>query len=176
MPIYEYYCPVCHGRFNHLAKQVDAAPPPCPRCQNQAVERLISAARVLKGEAAHATRFDAAARQVDAEDPQAIADFLQASGRLDDVGGVYGSPAYRELLRRRSAGASEQELSDLVGDLTAEVERDPEVQATAARLLSDYLQASPQADNAAPAHEHDHTCDHEHEHPHPRHAEHLGWA
>jgi len=27
MPIYEYYCPACDGRFGHLARTFDAAPP-----------------------------------------------------------------------------------------------------------------------------------------------------
>ena len=32
MPIYEYYCPSCNGRFNHLARRFDEPAPACPAC------------------------------------------------------------------------------------------------------------------------------------------------
>ena len=84
MPIYEYYCPICEGRFRHLARRIDAPPPPCPRCGNAGVERLVGAANVVRSEGHHEQQLRQAATQVDADDPRAIARFLQESGRLAD--------------------------------------------------------------------------------------------
>jgi|TARA_R110000796_G_scaffold129049_5_gene244717 putative FmdB family regulatory protein len=41
MPIYEYKCPFCDHKFQRLIK-VDAAKPPCPRCDWLYVEKLVS--------------------------------------------------------------------------------------------------------------------------------------
>ncbi len=179
MPIYEYHCATCQGRYKHLAKRFDAPPPACPRCGNMEVERLVSAVSVLRSASQHDTHFNVAASRVDADDLPAVARLLQTSGQLEDAEGVYGSSAYRELLRRRSAGATDHDLSDLVGDLVAEVEQDSAVQATAARKLG-ALQVL--AQGAAAAHPHDHGFEHQHEHgpceqcPTPKQVDNLGWA
>lgn len=119
MPIYEYYCSNCEGRFRHLARRIDAPPPPCPRCGTAEVERLIAAANVVRSDTHHERRLREATTQVDHDDPRAIARFLQDSGRLEDAEGVYGSRAYRELLARRAEGATDADVTDLVDDLTA---------------------------------------------------------
>lgn len=177
MPIYEYYCAVCNGRFRHLARRIDAPPPPCPRCGNVNVERMISAVNVARGGAFHERRFEEAATHVDAEDPQAIARFLQASGRLEDAGGVYGSKAYRELIARRAEGATDADLSDLVDDLATQMRNSEATEMAGAVMFSERVENRMQAEGPPEEHEHvlGHTPDDASE-PHPRAAEDLGWG
>ncbi len=42
MPIYEYRCGACAGRFEELVRRPEEAPP-CPACGSAEVERLVSA-------------------------------------------------------------------------------------------------------------------------------------
>jgi len=128
MPVYEYYCPACNGRFQHLAKRIGEPAPPCPRCGNAAVERLFSAVGLLHSAQEHQAQLKAEAAQVDADDPQAAARFLKDSGRLEDAEGLFGSAAYRELIERRTEGATDADLTDLEGDLTAQLAGDEVVQ------------------------------------------------
>ena len=172
MPIYEYYCPACHGRFSHLAKRIGESAPPCPRCQSEDVERLASAASVLHDQAAHDARFKEQRTEIDTEDTQEIARFLETSGRMKDADGLYASRAYRELLHRRAEGAADDDLTDLVDDLSAEMthalkENDAGI-TTGAALFSKDVEARMQADQE-PAHEHD-------EERSRRSADELGWA
>lgn len=146
MPIYEYYCAACNGRFRHLARRFDAPSPACPRCGCVDVTRMISTVNVVRGEAAQNHEFEAAAKQVDGEDPQAIARFLQASGRLDDATGVYGSKAYRELIARRAAGATEVELADLVDDLSAQMHNSEATEMAGAVMFADRVENRMQAE------------------------------
>jgi putative FmdB family regulatory protein len=140
MPIYEYYCPVCHGRFSHLAKQIDAPEPPCPRCGNAGVERMVSAAGVIHGSDRHASQLQADAAQVDSDDPQAIARFLTASGRLGEAEGVYGSKAYRELIERRAGGATDADVADLVDDLVVQMRESEASQMAGAVVFADRVE------------------------------------
>lgn len=119
MPIYEYYCEACHGRFSHLARHLDDSVPRCPRCGNASVERLISASNVARSAALRNTQLKDGVSRVDQQDPQAAARFLQESGRLEDASGLYGSKAYRELISRRAEGAADADLGDLVDDLVS---------------------------------------------------------
>lgn len=183
MPIYEYYCPNCHGRFRHLARSYNAPAPPCPRCGASEVERLISAAAVLHSDAHHTERVRAQAQAVPQDDLAAAARFLQESGRLQDAEGLFGSAAYRELLARRAEGATDAELEDLVPDLLKHTQESEAVAAaTAAALSGQMLDAVEEHSHQLHAHEHDH--EHEHDHaqgsaPKPqarRKAKDLGWG
>lgn len=174
MPIYEYYCPHCHGRFSYLAKHIDAAAPACPRCGNTAVERLISAASVIHNSAHHETQLRADRQGLDTDDPQAIAQFLKDSGRLADSDGLYGSQVYRELLDRRAAGAGEAEVADLVDGLAAEVNTAEVTQMSGAVMFSKQVENRMQAEG--PPEHHDHA---QPESPAPtsrRGADNLGWV
>ena len=42
MPIYEYRCQACGGRYEALVARTDRAVPHCPRCGATRAERLIS--------------------------------------------------------------------------------------------------------------------------------------
>lgn len=139
MPIYTYYCARCHGQFDHLAREFAAPAPRCPRCGDEAVTRLISSAHLVHGARDHQQRLRAAAGHV-ADDPQAAARFLKASGRLEDADGLYGSRAYRELIERRSEGASDADLGDLVDDLALEARPSEATQMSGALMFSDRVE------------------------------------
>lgn len=140
MPIYEYYCPICEGRFRHLARRIDAPPPPCPRCGTAAVERLIAAANVVHSSGHHEQQLRQTATQVNADDPRTVARFLQESGRLADAEGVYGSPAYRELLARRAEGATDADVTDLVDNLTSAMQASEASQMAGAVVFTDRVE------------------------------------
>lgn len=140
MPIYEYYCRQCHGRFSHLARSFDEPAPPCPRCGNTDVERLITAAALVHSSRHHETALREAAEQVDGEDLAETARFLKESGRLEDADGLYGSAPYKELIARRIEGATDDDLADLVPDLVAQVPDTPVTQAAAATALSNSVE------------------------------------
>ncbi len=154
MPIYEYYCPVCAGRFRHLARRIDAPPPPCPRCGTAKVERLIAAVNVVRNGMHHEHQLREAASQVNADDSRAIARFLQDSGRLTDAEGVYGSPAYRELLARRAEGATDADVSDLVDDLTSAMRASEAGQMAGAVVFTDRVENRMLAEGPPEDHEH----------------------
>ncbi|RXZ43369.1 FmdB family zinc ribbon protein [Crenobacter cavernae] len=58
MPIYEYQCPACGVRKEHLQKMSDAALAACPECGSADYQKLVSAAGFqLKGSGWYATDF-----------------------------------------------------------------------------------------------------------------------
>ncbi len=153
MPIYEYYCDLCHGKFSHLARRLDDPEPPCPRCGNAQVVRLMSAANVVHAAAHHESELRNGAAQIDADDPRAAARFLKESGRLQDASGLYGSTAYRELIERRVAGAADADLADLVDDLVAQVDDSEAAAAAGALVLSRQVENRMGADGPPDAHD-----------------------
>ena len=154
VPIYEYYCEACHGRFSHLARHLDDPTPPCPRCGNVSVERLISASNVIRGAVYHETQLRDSASQVDRQDPKAAAGFLRESGRLQDASGLYGSQAYRELISRRMEGATDADLGDLVDDLVAAADVTPAAELAGMVALSKQVENRMGAEGPPQGHEH----------------------
>lgn len=140
MPIYEYYCSACQGRFRHLAKQIDAPAPVCPRCGNVEVKRMISTVNTIHNADFHQTKFQQEITSVDGQDPAAIAQFLKDSGRVEDATGLYGSKVYRELLDRRAQGATDRDLSDLVDNLASEMQSPEAADAAGAILFSEQME------------------------------------
>lgn len=58
MPIYEYQCTSCHHHFDLMQKITDAPAKQCPKCFENTVIKLISAAGFqLKGTGWYATDF-----------------------------------------------------------------------------------------------------------------------
>lgn len=155
MPIYEYYCPDCEGRYSHLARRIGEEAPPCPRCGNSAVERLVSAANVVHQDTYHEQRLEEEASQVNDRDTQEMSSFLEESGRLDDASGIYGSQAYRELLYRRKRGASDADLDDLVDDLTTEMNASQDTELAGAVVFSDEVENRMAAEGPPEHHEHE---------------------
>lgn len=174
MPIYEYYCPVCDGRFRHLARRIDAPPPACPRCGNGDVERMISRVNINRGTTYHERQFQETSSQVDSDDPGAIAQFLQESGRLNDAEGLYGSATYRELIARRAKGATDEDLTDLTDDLVTQMQASEATTMAGAVMFSDRVENRMQAEG--PPEDHDHVDSSTERAPHPRSAEDLGWG
>ena len=116
---------------------MNAVAPPCPRCGDDRVERLISAGHLLHGATYHTQELRENVSQVDHEDSQAAARALKASGRLEDAVGLYGSRAYRELIERRIEGAGDADLDDLVDDLAGAATTTEAAQMAAAVALSE---------------------------------------
>mgnify|MGYP006303978153 CR=1 FL=1 len=155
MPIYEYYCSACKGRYSHLARRVGEEAPPCPRCANTEVERLVSAANVVHQDAYHEKQLEENASHVRDGDARQVATFLEESGRLNDATGVYGSEAYRELIYRRQQGASDADLNDLVDDLTAEMRGTEDTEMAGAVIFSDEVENRMGAEGPPEHHEHE---------------------
>jgi putative FmdB family regulatory protein len=84
MPIYEYTCPECKGRFQKLVRGFSDPPGlACPRCGNSAVKRAISRVVALKSEDA---KIDALADPstfagLDESDPKSIARWAKKLGK-----------------------------------------------------------------------------------------------
>lgn len=84
MPIYEYQCPGCNGRFQKLVQGFsDPAGLACPRCGNAEVRRAISRVAVLRSEEA---RLDTLADPsmfagLDENDPRSIARWAKKLGK-----------------------------------------------------------------------------------------------
>jgi len=136
---------------------MDAPAPPCPRCGTAEVERLVAAANVVRRGTYYERRLRETASQVNADDPRAIARFLQESGRLADAEGVYGSAAYRELLARRAEGATDADVTDLVDDLTSAMSASDAGQMAGAMVFTDQVENRMLAEG--PPQDHEHTMD-----------------
>src|SRR3990172_5301448 len=64
MPIYEYECSECGGRFEVVQKFSDPAPAACRLCNSTSVRKLLSpTAFVLKGSGWYATDYPSADRK-----------------------------------------------------------------------------------------------------------------
>jgi putative FmdB family regulatory protein len=91
MPIYEYRCPQCRGRFTTLVLRLDReAQPHCPRCGNDEVQRLISRFSTVRSEDEHleALADPAMLSDVDENDPRSIARWARRMRRAmgDELG------------------------------------------------------------------------------------------
>ncbi len=92
MPIYEYRCLHCRGRFSLLLLRYDQeAEPRCPRCQGTRVQRLISRFAAPRPEEEHleALADPAVLSDLDENDPRSIARWARRMRRalgdeLDD--------------------------------------------------------------------------------------------
>lgn len=84
MPIYEYLCPQCHGKFQKLVRGFSDPPGlSCPRCGNAQVRRAVSRFATLKSED---ERMDALADPanfagLDESDPRSIARWAKRMGK-----------------------------------------------------------------------------------------------
>ncbi len=91
MPIYEYICSDCHGRFQKLSSSFSApANLACPRCQSANVRKAISRFAVMQNEEA---RLEAMAdpsvfNGLDENDPVAVSRWAKKMGQMmgEDVG------------------------------------------------------------------------------------------
>lgn len=149
MPIYEYYCSTCDARFSHLARTFDPPPPPCPGCGSTEAKRLISRVNQGRSETDRQAAYETQARELNPDDPQALARFLQERGGLADEVAPVEAEAFREIVERRAKGAGDEELQDVVDELPF-----PRQGFQGTIPLPEY-------DGPAPG---EHTCHHHHEH------------
>jgi len=104
MPIYEYRCPQCRGRFSLLVRRPgEDVTPRCPRCGNTAVERLLSRFAAPRPEEEHLESLADPARMsdVDENDPRSIARWARRMQRSmgEDMG-----PEFDEMIDQLEAG------------------------------------------------------------------------
>src|SRR3954454_18374209 len=116
MPIYEYLCPNCNGRFQKLVQGFsDPADLACPRCASKQVQRAVSRVAVLKSEE---SRADALADPsmfagLDEIDPRSIARWAKKLGKeLGEEAGEDWDSMVEEMLEEELNGAGEQEDED----------------------------------------------------------------
>jgi putative FmdB family regulatory protein len=115
MPVYEYRCPRCRGRFSVLLLRFgQEAKPECPRCGNTKVQRLISRFSTLRSEE---ELFESLAdpsilADVDENDPQSIARWARRMKRSlgDEVGDEID-----ELIDELESGEWDEEMGGGAG-------------------------------------------------------------
>jgi putative FmdB family regulatory protein len=84
MPIYEYICPQCNGRFQKLVQGFsDPAGLACPRCGSSQVRRAVSRVSIVKSDD---SRFESLADPsklagLDENDPRSIARWAKKLGK-----------------------------------------------------------------------------------------------
>jgi putative FmdB family regulatory protein len=116
MPIYEYFCPHCNGRFQKLVYGFsDPAGLACPRCGAADVRRAVSRVAVLKSEE---SRADALADPsmlagLDENDPRSIARWAKKLGKeLGDEAGEDWDEMVDQMLEEELDGAGEEEAGE----------------------------------------------------------------
>ena len=111
MPIYEYECPACAAVFSELQSIAAPDAPPCPRCGDAATRKRLSRFAVGRTEAQRQAALTERAAGVDRGNRRDIARFFQES----DSGP--GDDAFREVVDRAAAGATDAEMGDIVRDV-----------------------------------------------------------
>jgi putative FmdB family regulatory protein len=117
MPIYEYQCPTCSGRFQKLVQGFSDPPGlVCPRCGNNQVRRAVSRFATLKSEEA---RVEAMADPInfaglDENDPRAIARWAKRMGKElgEDAGEDWEEMVDQMLDEEMSAEAGDEVPDD----------------------------------------------------------------
>jgi putative FmdB family regulatory protein len=136
MPIYEFYCAVCHTVFSFFSPQIDTeAAPACPRCGRPRLPRKPSTFATLRRTGGDAEeegddlfagldeeRLEGAMDSVlgelegagDDEDPRQVASVLR---RFSEAAGMEPGPRMEEMLRRLEAGEDPDSLEEEMGEL-----------------------------------------------------------
>jgi len=117
MPIYEYLCPTCVGRFQKLVQGFSDPPGlACPRCGNQQVRRAVSRFATLKSEEARveAMADPATFAGLDENDPRSIARWAKRMGKElgEDAGEDWNELVDQMLDEELSEGASDEKAED----------------------------------------------------------------
>lgn len=109
MPIYEYRCPRCRGRFSVLAlRPGQELQPRCPRCGNTEVRRLISGFATLHSEEEQmeALADPSMLADVDENDPKSIARWAR---RMQRTMGEELGEDFEEMIEEIESGRWEEE-------------------------------------------------------------------
>lgn len=112
MPIYEYHCKNCSGRFQKLVRGFsDPEGLACPRCGNPSVQRAISRFATLKSEDARieALADPASLAGLDESDPRAIARWARRLGKeLGEDAGEDWDEMVDQMLEEELTGKSDE--------------------------------------------------------------------
>lgn len=115
MPIYEYNCPHCNGRFQKLVRGfTDPVGLACPRCGSADVRRAISRVAVVKSEDA---RFESLAdpsklSDLDENDPRSIARWAKKLGKqLGDEAGEDWDELVDQMMEEELSGEGDDEAA-----------------------------------------------------------------
>ncbi|MFL5804682.1 MAG: FmdB family zinc ribbon protein [Roseiflexaceae bacterium] len=113
MPIYEYLCPMCNGRFQKLVRGFsDPAELACPRCGSAELRRAISRVAVLKSEESRAdTLADPSMfAGLDENDPKSIARWAKRLGKeLGEDAGEDWDQMVEQMLEEELSGEEGEE-------------------------------------------------------------------
>ena len=117
MPIYEYLCPECNGRFQKLVGGFkDPEGLACPRCGSQQVKRAVSRVAVLKSEEARAESLadPGMFAGLDENDPKSIARWAKKLGKElgEDAGDDWDSMVDEMLEEELDRGEDGSEDED----------------------------------------------------------------
>lgn len=108
MPIYEYLCPACSGRFQKLVSGFSDPPGlACPRCGSGEVRRAVSRVAVLKSEESRAESLADASMLagLDENDPRSVARWAKKLGKeLGEDAGEDWDQMVDEMMEEESAG------------------------------------------------------------------------
>jgi putative FmdB family regulatory protein len=119
MPIYEYGCQECSGRFQKLV--LGFSDPPgllCPRCGSTKLQRLVSRFATVKSEEA---RMDALADPatfagLDENDPRSVAQWAKKLGKeLGEEAGEDWDEMVDQMLEEELSGTRDDEEDDGTG-------------------------------------------------------------
>lgn len=120
MPIYEYVCEACHGRFQKL---VSGFKPPaelaCPRCGSAEVRKAVSRFAVMQSEEARleALADPSALAGLDENDPASVARWAKKMGKEmgEDLGDDWDQMVDEMLEEESSGHGGEAAASDDLG-------------------------------------------------------------
>lgn len=116
MPIYEYLCPDCNGRFQKLVQGFSDPPGlACPRCGGAHVRRAISRVAVLKSEESRAESLadPGMFSGLDENDPRSIARWAKKLGKeLGEEAGEDWDEMVDQMLEEELDGDGEDDGED----------------------------------------------------------------
>lgn len=121
MPIYEYTCQKCNGRFQKLVRGFQTpADLQCPRCASTDVRKAISRFAVVQSEE---SRLEALADPstfsgLDENDPASVARWAKKMGQqMGDEGGEDWDQMVEEMLEEEMSGKGEGDAPGASDDL-----------------------------------------------------------
>jgi putative FmdB family regulatory protein len=131
MPIYEFYCGLCHMIFNFYSRRINTDKQPlCPRCGRTKLTRRMSAFAVIRGlkedgeaglpdinegklEQAMAA-LSGEAEHLSEDDPRQAAQLMR---KLTEMTGLKLGSGMEEALRRMESGEDPEQIEAEMGDL-----------------------------------------------------------
>lgn len=158
MPIYEYECPACGAVYSELMPIDAAAPPPCPRCGDETARKRLSRFAVGRTDAQRGAALAQRAASVDRGDRRDMAQFFQESG----AGGLIADDAFREVVDRAAAGATDADMGDIVRDMPTRGRAEALSKHHAAHHESKPMPADPKSEttDSGAGHTHGPGCEH----------------